>query len=424
MKSIRVKLSVLLSSLLGGFLFLSAAPATAEVFDTITTQGDGWDVTFHPTNQNYAFFAHHRNNKLGCFYRIDPDGAGPLNQGDGCFNDGTSMYLDTFNGKVGRKSSVHVTSNGLTAYAPLNLFVELADYQGMGKFDISDPDPDNWTAKPSIAWPVDPDVNEPLVMQERSNSIIVDDVIYALSSSRLLMFDTATESSTDLAFANNAVPFDRSNVYEAAGKIWAMSSDWHLNCYDPGTGALCAHDDWVDGRSVDAAFSRTEAVEAMAEYRNTDGSFGGFCFALYASNAWFYNCLNAAGELDTTMVNPFEQHVLAMDSQADHLNNDSWLGQFQVSRQHQLITYTPFFATPDYYCWDYTTQAMCDNFITSSDNASAGRVYTVRQDPWNDNCFWSNAHDELIGVWEVEGHEFATQMCDVDPTTTTTTTTT
>ena len=112
MKSIRVKLSVLLSSLLGGFLFLSAAPATAEVFDTITTQGDGWDVTFHPTNQNYAFFAHHRNNKLGCFYRIDPDGAGPLNQGDGCFSDGASMYMDTFNGKVGRKSSVHVTSDG------------------------------------------------------------------------------------------------------------------------------------------------------------------------------------------------------------------------------------------------------------------------------------------------------------------------
>ena len=144
-----------------------ASPASAEVFDMITTPGDGWDVTFHPTNQNYGFFAHHRNSVFGCFYRLDPDGAGPLNQGDGCFTNGDGMFL-MGNGWVGQKSSVHVTSDGLTAYMPLNH----NNYPGgMGKFDISDPDPNNWTAEPNITW---------AGMQYHSNSIIVDDVILSL----------------------------------------------------------------------------------------------------------------------------------------------------------------------------------------------------------------------------------------------------
>ena len=115
-----------------------SAPASAEVFDTITTPGDGWDVTFHPTNQNYAFFAHHRSNVLGCFYRIDPDGAGSIEQGDGCFNGG---YTLSINGSVGQKSSVWVTSDGNTAYIPLN-----ASPFVIAKVDISDANPNNWAA--------------------------------------------------------------------------------------------------------------------------------------------------------------------------------------------------------------------------------------------------------------------------------------
>ena len=59
-------------------LLVFPTPASAEVFDKITaTGGDGWDVTFHPTNQNYAFFVHHRGTQFGCLYRLDPDGDGP-----------------------------------------------------------------------------------------------------------------------------------------------------------------------------------------------------------------------------------------------------------------------------------------------------------------------------------------------------------
>ena len=43
-------------------------------------------------------------------------------------------------------------------------------------------------------------------------------------------------------------------------------------------------------------------------------------------------------------------------------------------------------------------------------------MYTIVQDPWNDNCFWSNAHDNKIGVWNISHTgAFATSggECDV-----------
>ena len=365
----------------------------------ITTPGDGWDVTFHPTNQNYAFFSHHRGSYFGCFYRIDPDGAGPLNQGDGCFtNSGSPMLLDATSGQVGEKSSVHVTSDGNTAYMPLN---HNANPGGMGKFDISDPDPNNWTAEPNITW---------AGMQYNSNSIIVDDVIYALDSAGFLLFDTATETGSTVAFSSGS-PAGNSSVYFADGKIWSVGGDYHLYCYDPATGALCAHDNWAAGRSVDQPGALGSGViYAVAEYRNTDGSFGGFCAANVNGTA--LGCLNAAGELDGTMVNPFEAHVAANDSQWRY---GGTYGNFVVSRQHQLITNEPLLKPQAYYCWDYATQAACANF-TPGETAEPGFVYTVSQDPWNDNCFWSNADDKKIGVWNISHTgAFATSggECDV-----------
>ena len=395
---------------------VTPAQVSAEVFTTITTTGDGWDVTFHPTNQNYAFFSHHRDEYLGCFYRIDPDGAGPLNQGDGCFTlptqtGGIPHRLLQAGGTVGQKSSVHVTSDGSAAYMPLN---HQDNYAGMGKFDISDPDPANWTAEANITW---------AGMQYHSNSIIVDDVIYALDSAGFLLFDTATETGSTVPFSSGPVATNGS-LYSAAGKIWTMGGDHYLHCYDPATGALCAHDNWVDGKSVDSAggFAIGNYLDAVADYRNTDGSFGGFCAANY--NGTQFGCLNAAGELDTTMVNPLEAHVAAMGT--PDWGSASQYGTFEVSRQHQLITHEPSKTTgQDYYCWDYTTQAVCDNFVAQVDNSGPGSAYTVRQDAWNDNCFWSNSDDRTIGVWDLSN--IGTTSCDVvyvAPTTTTTTTTT
>ena len=394
----RAKFSALCAAVLCHGLVV-ASPASAEVFDMITTPGDGWDVTFHPTEQNYAFFSHHRSSYLGCFYRIDPDGAGPLNQGDGCFtNSGSPMLLDATSGQVGEKSSVHVTSDGLTAYMPLN---HNTNPGGMGKFDISDPDPNNWTAEPNITW---------AGMQYNSNSIIVDDVIYALDSAGFLLFDTATETGSTVAFSSGS-PAGNSSVYFADGKIWSVGGDYHLYCYDPATGALCAHDNWAAGRSVDSAGALGSGViYAVAEYRNTDGSFGGFCAANVNGTA--LGCLNAAGELDGTMVNPFEAHVAANDSQWRY---GGTYGNFVVSRQHQLITNEPLLKPQAFYCWDYATQAACANF-TPGETAEPGFVYTVSQDPWNDNCFWSNADDKKIGVWDISHTgAFATSggECDV-----------
>ena len=172
----RALLAKLLFGLIGA-LMLPASPAFAEVFTKITTPGDGWDVTFHPTNKNYAFFAHHKNSVLGCFYRLDPDGAGTgKEQGDGCF--GKNDYTLDLGSQVGQRSSVWVTSEGNTAYVPLNS-TDNANQRAIAKVNISDAEPANWAiATGTVDWAAD--------MQYYSNSFMVDDVLYALSTTCLL----------------------------------------------------------------------------------------------------------------------------------------------------------------------------------------------------------------------------------------------
>ena len=389
-----------------------ASPASAEVFDTITTPGDGWDVTFHPTNQNYGFFAHHRNTLFGCFYRLDPDGAGPIEQGDGCFNGNSTLGLPTE--RVGETPSVRVTSDGNTAYLPLSFASESP--RKIAKVDISDADPNNWSFTETVNWSLD--------MQYYSNLVMVDDVLYALSSQGWLTLDTDTDTAVGVAFSGGLTPDTYSTIYEADGKLWAFGSANFLHCFDPADGGRCDHDGWTNGKSSNQFTTTAVELDAIVEYRNTDGSFGGFCIA-HGSNWATYACLNADGLLDPNagqpdaMVNPFEQMQNAMGNQNWKFGH--YYGNFIVSRQHQVIIHEPRddpngSEGQDYYCWDYTTQAACANFTSSDDNATPGQVYTIVQDPWNDNCFWSNAHDSKIGVWN-SSHTgaFATSggECDV-----------
>ena len=97
---------------------------------------------------------------------------------------------------------------------------------------------------------------------------------------------------------------------------------------------------WTNGKSTDQFTTSNARPEAVVEYRNTDGSFGGFCIA-HGTNWATYACLNAGGLLDPNagqpdaMVNPFQQMQIAMGNQNwDY--NDSY-GQFWVTRQHQVI---------------------------------------------------------------------------------------
>ena len=311
-------------------------------------------------------------------------------------------------GQVGNKSSAWVTSDGNTAYIPLN-------YGNFGatpiaKVDVSDADPNNWSVTETVNWAA--------AMQYHSTSVMVDDVLYALSSSGWLTFDTSNDTAGEVAFSGNG-PQRYSDVYEADGKLWAVSSDWYLHCLDPADGAPCDHNGWTNGKSTDQFTTGTPNPEAVVEYRNTDGSFGGFCVA-HGTNYATYACLNADGLLDPNagqpgaMVNPFEQMQNAM-------GNQSWryldqYGQFYVTRQHQVILHEPLENPQDYYCWDYTTQAACANFTPSNENTTPGKAYTLIQDPWNDNCFWSNADDKKIGVWNISHTgAFATSggECDV-----------
>ena len=175
----RVKTTLMSFALLLG-LVVFPTPASAEVFDKITTSGgDGWDVTFHPTNQNYAFFVHHRGTQFGCLYRLDPDGDGPKQQGDPCF---TNSYSKNILGvAAGQKSSAWVTSDGNTAYVPLNS-------AQIAVIDISHEDPDNWSRSGYVSFSAS--------AQYHSNSIMVDDVLWATASTGVLKYDTTTQTAS------------------------------------------------------------------------------------------------------------------------------------------------------------------------------------------------------------------------------------
>ena len=363
----RVKTTLMSFVLLLGLLAFPT-PASAETFDKITaTGGDGWDVTFHPTNQNYAFFVHHRGTQFGCLYRLDPDGDGPKQQGDPCFSSG--LYSKNILGSgVGQKSSAWVTSDGNTAYVPKNS-------NQIAVIDISDEDPDNWSRTGYVEFPAS--------VQYHSNSIMVDDVLWATASTGVLKYDTTTQTASiySKAMWNPYAP-----VYYADGKIWSVSSSNQLVCVDISADAFCSHGSFVDG--VGGALGTNNH---MAEYRNTDGSFGGFCSGS--------TCVNSDGAVDTEMVNPFS------DFNSGNYHNQ--YGIFYVTDQHQMIKHQPLVGTQTYTCWDYTTQAACAGF-GSSTHSNASNTYTIVQDAWNSNCFWSNADSRVIGAWEFsDGGNFA-----------------
>ena len=101
-------------------------------------------------------------------------------------------YTLVIGGQVGNKSSAWVTSDGNTAYIPRN-------HDGgdsVAKVDISDADPNNWSFSETVNWAAD--------MQYHSTSVMVDDVLYALSSSGWLTLDTANnDTAGQVAFSGN-----------------------------------------------------------------------------------------------------------------------------------------------------------------------------------------------------------------------------
>jgi uncharacterized repeat protein (TIGR02543 family) len=355
---------------------LPAPPASAEVFDRVifASGADGWDVTFHPTNQNYAFFSHHRGRVFGCLYRLDPDGNGPIEQGDGCFSNGA--YTLDIGGLVGQKSSAWVTADGSTAYIPRNH--ESGNGLFIAKVDISDPDPTNWTLGQQL-------VSFSAAMQYNSNSIMVNDVLWAVSASGILKYDTTTQQASTVSIG---IMDTNAPVYSAGGKIWSVTSDGHLACVDPSNDQLCSYGSFTNGLGASLGTAVVGAGwENLAEYRNTDGSFGGFC-----SNT---ACVNANGAADTNMVNPLAGY--------DSGSYFARYGLFHVTDQHLLIRHQPLNEVQTYTCWDYTTQALCavSKFTQSSTNSDPGKAYNVVQDRWNSNCLWTNSDDRIIGAWDI-----------------------
>ena len=322
---------------------------------------------------------HHRGTTFGCLYRLDPDGSGPIEQGDGCFGtdgNGDSVYLLDLGGNRfnGMKSSAWVTSDGNTAYIPQNK----NNNATIARVDISDPDPTQWTVGTSV--------NFASPMQEHSNSIMVNNVLWATSSAALLKYDTTTQATS---FKLKSL-WQYAPVYHADGRIWSVSNTYSLVCFDLSTDQFCTHGSFTDGVGAflgasSASSSSVFPPDHVVEYRNQDGSFGGFC-----SNV---SCVNANGATDTTMVN---------SAVFDSGNYFDKYGLFNVTDQHLVIRHQPLSTTQLYTCWDYTTQAECaGSKFTQHNTANPGKVYTVIQDPWNANCLWTNADNRIIGAWDI-----------------------
>ena len=366
----------LVTAMFVGLVMMTTPPASAEVFDKVvfSTDGDGWDITFHPTNQNYAFFVHHRGTTFGCLYRLDPDGNGPIEQGHGCFGtdgNGDSVYLLDLGGNRtnGMKSSAWVTSDGNTVYIPQNK----SNNSTIAKVDISDPDPTQWTVGTSV--------NFASPMQEHSNSIMVNNVLWATSSAALLKYDTTTQAKS---FKLKSL-WQYAPVYHADGRIWSVSNTYSLVCFDLSTDQFCTHGSFTDGVGAALGTSLGAPPDHVVEYRNQDGSFGGFCSDV--------SCVNANGAIDTNMVNG------AVFDSGDYHNS---FGLFHVTDQHLVIRHQPLETPQTYTCWDYTTQGVCaGSKFTQSTTSNAGKVYNVIQDPWNANCLWTNADDKIIGAWDI-----------------------
>ena len=176
-----------------------------------------------------------------------------------------------------------------------------------------------------------------------------------------------------------------------------QDGDYLLYCYDPADrGAVRSQ--WLDERqehrSVHNALGSVSSRSCcrVPQHRRQLRWF--LCLRERKLRASTLGCSNAAGQPNDGEPVRAAQNVAA--NQWRYGGNTA----HRVSRQHQVILHEPLLKPQAYYCWDYATQAACANF-TPGETAEPGFVYTVSQDPWNDNCFWSNADDKKIGVWNI-----------------------
>ena len=66
------------------------------------------------------------------------------------------------------------------------------------------------------------------------------------------------------------------NIYHAGGKIWSVASNLSLVCVDPSNDQFCSNGSFTNGAGASMG-GTSGSISHMEEYRNTDGSFGGFC---------------------------------------------------------------------------------------------------------------------------------------------------
>lgn len=214
--------------------------------------------------------------------------------------------------------------------------------------------------------------------QELGVSARIGDKIYVINEAdwKLLCLDIKTAA----ACANNgfqlpgtAAPGDKTLYGRVAtagdGKIY-FSTTSSLGCYNPETNALC-------GPAI--AVGQAGGQYPMFPVRNADGDLLGMCFFRTQQ------CLD--GEGATVNVLPVSLALWLTNNPLPNWNTYNAGNWAEQNNKIYLNDGPAGTATPDVYCFDYTTGEACAGF--SGRNVGV-RIYVVVADPSIPNCLWTN----------------------------------
>jgi hypothetical protein len=220
--------------------------------------------------------------------------------------------------------------------------------------------------------------------QELGVSARIGDKVYVINEAdwKLLCLDIKTGAAcTNNGFQlpGTPAPGDKSLYGRVAsagdGKVY-FSTTSSLGCYNPATNDLC-------GPAV--ALGQAGGQYPMFPVRNAEGDLLGMCFfrsqQCLDGDGAEVNILPAA--LSTWMTNnalpnwnTFNAGNWAEQNNKIYLNDGPWLT-----------------ASPDVYCFDYTTGDACAGF--SGRNVGV-EIYVVVADPSIPNCLWTNGNQGQI----------------------------
>lgn len=197
---------------------------------------------------------------------------------------------------------------------------------------------------------------------------------------KLLCLDMSTNAPcVNNGFQLDGNPTNRPDMYGRVatagdGKIY-YSTSTELGCYNPATNSLC-------GEPIAVGPS---GQYPMFPVRNSDGDLLGMCYFPTAQ------CLDGSGDLVNVL--PVALSIWMNNNPLPQWNTFN-AGNWAEQNNKIYLNDGPFItASPDIYCFDYTTGAACADF---SGRNVGQEIYVVVADPSIPNCLWTNGNQGQI----------------------------